>query len=73
MKIKVIGDIAEGKSTISHHIQKILREAGFDVSIIDEELSLEWFIDNDKRMKALKGKALKIEIETFQVRRQNGI
>ena len=79
MKIVVIGQTAEGKSTIARLIERALKDNDiYNVSVVDdleeEESHLNWKLrrwHQQKRLKCLAEKNLKIIIETCQTKRES--
>lgn len=69
MKIKISGYTGEGKSTVAKFLKEVLDDAGFDVSLEDESLSIDWHLANNDRMKSLADKKLNVDIETVNLRR----
>lgn len=65
MKIQIIGTVAEGKTSIANLIHDLFKSHGFEVNLTDDD-NVE---DYTPRLRQLRNKGLKIEIETIQVNR----
>ena len=78
IRIEIKAPTACGKSTIGMLIASSLRERGFNVSLIDDDIKLNdqctfksWSKEEvDKRLKELSKKQIKVRVETIQVRNQ---
>ncbi len=65
MKIQIFGTAAEGKTSISNLIHDLLKSHGFEVSLTDEDM----VEDYTPRLRQLRERGLKIEIETIQIKK----
>lgn len=63
MKIQIIGTVAEGKTSISNLIHDLLKSHGFEVNLIDEDI----VEDYTPRLRQLRERGLKIEIQTINI------
>lgn len=64
LKIVIVGATNSGKSTIAEEISRYLHLIGFETNLVDDNTPLEIFqVD---RLKALKERGIKIEIQTAQ-------
>lgn len=69
LKVLVVGHVNDGKSTVAHLVGEKLLQMGFDVELVDEPQQAGWMNMLPSRIQSLRGRDLKITVQTMQERR----